>query len=883
MLRNILLCCLCSFFLAKIQAQAYEKGQILVKFDTHINPNAILSDWKANDKPRFTILRPVIANMNIWLLGFDNQNYSHEAILYYLRSQKGVITAQNNHIISKRVVPNDSDFAQQWQYINNGSNGGVADADIDADSAWAVTTGGTTALGDTVVVCVIDDGIDLTHQDFGGNIWRNRYEVPNNNIDDDNNGFVDDYAGWNAYDNNDDVSGGSHGTSVAGIVGARGNNGLGVAGVNWQVKLMLVNGGGNEADALAAYAYPLAMRRQYNQTGGQAGAFVVATNASWGVDDLRAADAPLWCAIYDSLGAEGVLNVGATTNSNTNVDVDGDMPTSCGSDYLIAVTNIRRNDSKEPAAGYGAISVDLGAFGSAVWTTETGNTYGAFGGTSGASPHVAGAVGLIFSVPCPRLAVRALIDPQGTALLVKNFILNGVDANVSLQNISLTEGRLNLNRSIQLAMQSGCAVSGCYEPFYAQADQINGTNMRIHWPAVNDAESYELRYRLKNTNVWQTINTLDTFLLLNNLIVCSEYEIQLLSDCDTAQSAYTRSFVFKTGDCCRSPFGVVVANVDSFKITLSLNLDTFVDNYRLYLYDDAGLVDSFNFNTNLSPIVANLNPCTNYSFNLLSQCAVNVNNVPAPTVQFKTKGCGACEDLAYCATTGGTDADYEWIEQVQIGTIIHQSGANDGYGNFTGSIYTTTLTVGSPIPFSFNLSQANSSPTWRWLLWVDTNQDGIFSSNELLNNSGALTAQNYDDSLRLPLNTFAGLTRLRISMKWGNSIATACSTYTYGEVEDYCVFIENPIAVQENNSDNFVQIFPNPFDNQINLRAAQLNADKIRVEMLNCLGQSVFNRLYSAHNGEWLQTIPTDQLNNGVYWLKITLDDKIIHTKMLIK
>ena len=195
-----------------------------------------------------------------------------------------VMMCQLNHIIDQRVtVPNDPQYNQQWQYDNDGSNGGTVNADIDAPEAWDITTGGLTATGDTIVVCVIDDGIDVNHSDFGDNLWVNYAEIPNNNIDDDNNGFVDDYLGWNADDNNDDIgnSNGSHGTPVAGIVGAKGNNGIGVAGVNWDVKLMIVPGGGNEAQALAAYDYPYTMRKIYNQTNGAQGAFVVSTNASW--------------------------------------------------------------------------------------------------------------------------------------------------------------------------------------------------------------------------------------------------------------------------------------------------------------------------------------------------------------------------------------------------------------------------------------------------------------------------------------------------------------------------------------------------------------------------------------------------------------------------
>src|SRR5690606_27888318 len=142
--------------------------------------------------------------------------------------------------------------------------------------------------GDTIVVAIIDDGINPNHPDIQGNLWNNRHEIAGNGIDDDLNGYVDDVLGWNTYSTpmNDNITGGSwgggHGTPVAGIVGAKGDNNVGVAGVNWNVKLMIIVGGGDQADALTAYGYVLASRKQYNETNGEKGAFIVSTNASWG-------------------------------------------------------------------------------------------------------------------------------------------------------------------------------------------------------------------------------------------------------------------------------------------------------------------------------------------------------------------------------------------------------------------------------------------------------------------------------------------------------------------------------------------------------------------------------------------------------------------------
>ena len=359
-------------------------------------------------------LRPVSEPMRIYRVSFNHHVVQQKDMLHLFRTHPDIAVAQNNHIISRRATtPNDPQFADQWQYINTGANGGVVGADLDADLAWDITTGGVTALGDTIVVCVIDDAPDLNHEDLAENYWVNHHEIPGNGQDDDNNGFIDDVVGWDADAGNGNLSVGfsSHGTSVCGIVGAKGNNGVGVAGVSWDVKVMAVSGGGNEAQALAAYAYPLALRKQWNATNGALGAYVVATNASWGIDFGQPADAPLWCAMYDTLGLYGILNCGATINGNTDVDVDGDLPTACASEFLISVTNMDNTDTKVNQAGYGATTIDLGAFGEDTYTTRNNNNYDGFGGTSGATPHVTGTIGLMYSAPCPNLMAYANAAP----------------------------------------------------------------------------------------------------------------------------------------------------------------------------------------------------------------------------------------------------------------------------------------------------------------------------------------------------------------------------------------------------------------------------------------------------------------------------------------
>jgi subtilisin family serine protease len=292
------------------------------------------------------------------------------------------------------------------------------------------------------------------------NIWKNRFEIPDDAVDNDQNGYVDDFVGLNILTGNDQHKTLIHGTSVAGIIGAHGNNGLGISGVNWNVRIMLLSGTEHESELLEAYQYILDMRKRYNDSNGSEGAFVVATNLSAGINFAKPEDHPLWCAVYDQLGEEGILNACATTNSNTFVDEEGDMPTTCPSDFLIAVTNVDDEDEKVFNAGYGEIHIDLGAPGTSTLTTGLSDDYTSFPGTSAATPHVTGAIALLYSAPCDAFIEGARIDPKSTARMIKNFLLSGSDTISTLVDKSVSGGRLNVYNSLVLINEFCGGTSG---------------------------------------------------------------------------------------------------------------------------------------------------------------------------------------------------------------------------------------------------------------------------------------------------------------------------------------------------------------------------------------------------------------------------------------
>lgn len=422
-------------------------GEMLVQLEPGSDIKNLLPAIRRQVDTYWWYKKAVAAEWNIHLLGYEEFATNPEAVLEAVRRTPGIQSAQFNHrAVERSIEPNDPEWWRQDDMTL-----------IGAPDAWESSTGGLTGAGDTIVVAILEKGILLTHPDIAPNRWYNRAETPGNDLDDDNNGYADDYGGWDARNGGDGTGGNNnHGTAVTGIVGARGNNALGVTGVNWNVKLMGISNVEYEDEIIGAYNYAGKARRLYNQTNGAKGAFVVATNASFGLDKEHAAEHPLWCAVYDSLGKVGILSVGATTNANVNVDIEGDMPTSCASEFLITVNNVNKLGSKSPATGYGAVSIDLGAPGNETYTTANAGlnnpTYGTLGGTSSATPHVTGAVALLYSMPCDLFTQDALTQPADCARRVRDIILDHVEPEATLDGITTTGGYLHIGNSLEAVL-----------------------------------------------------------------------------------------------------------------------------------------------------------------------------------------------------------------------------------------------------------------------------------------------------------------------------------------------------------------------------------------------------------------------------------------------
>lgn len=280
-----------------------------------------------------------------------------------LEGSSAIAEAELDQVMSIELTPNDPYYPGMWGLNNSGQAGGTPGVDIGAEQAWDFGTGS----GD-VVVAVADQGVQITHPDLRDNIWVNVDEIPGNGIDDDGNGFVDDVNGWDWF--NDDASvydvleGEKHGTHVAGTIGAAGNNGYGVTGVTWDVRIMPlkflsgITGSGSGYDAAAAIVYA----------------------ADNGADIVNCSFTGNYMSVFDDAvryaASKGVLVVAAAGNSAINIDVSPKVPASVPSTNVVAVMATDRNDAVASFSNYGPATVDLAAPGVDVTSTLPVTTAG---------------------------------------------------------------------------------------------------------------------------------------------------------------------------------------------------------------------------------------------------------------------------------------------------------------------------------------------------------------------------------------------------------------------------------------------------------------------------------------------------------------------------
>ena len=388
------------------------------------------------------------------------------------RQQPDVLDAEPNYILKADVTPNDPRYVGDQQYALNL---------MGAPQAWDTRTGSTGP--DRVVIGVIDQGIDFNHPDLAANIWINPGEVAGNGVDDDGNGFTDDVRGFNFVNNNGTIFSGSasedHATHVAGIAGGVGNNGIGIAGVNWSVGLMSLkfldqNGFGDTSDAIDACQYARTMRNLWETTGHTKGANVRIVNGSFGggLFSQQFFDA------INQLNGAGILFVAAAGNiDNGTLEPNNDLvphfPSNFDAPNIISVAATTTLDTLADFTHFGGTTVDIGAPGESILSTTPLNTFSIFDGTSMAAPQVSGAAALLWAQ-----------NPNLTVQQVKNLLMANGTVVSNFSGKVLSGRRLHVGNSMQGLISGDATPPGTVGSFHINSQ--NGRTVNVGWTASGD-------------------------------------------------------------------------------------------------------------------------------------------------------------------------------------------------------------------------------------------------------------------------------------------------------------------------------------------------------------------------------------------------------------
>ncbi len=387
--------------LLQLDQTQYSSDHFLVQFREGTSTAAALSTAVAGA----TITKQVSSDG--WYQATVTAGGNLNSALQAFQNLTTVAMATPDFRVQLTATPNDANYANQWALENTN------DADIDASQAWNY---GTTS---SVVVAVIDTGVDYTHTDLAANIWTNTREIAGNGVDDDRNGYADDIRGWNfVTETNNPMDDNGHGTHVAGTIGAVGNNGIGISGLAWNIKIMALkfmdaNGSGMLSDAVAAIDYA-----RVN------GAKII--NASWGGGGFSTA---LQSAITRFQNAGGIF-VAAAGNEGANNATTASYPANYAG--VISVAASTSSDTLASFSNYGT-NVDIAAPGQNILSTIPGNRYASYSGTSMAAPHVAGALALLWGQ-----------SPALTATQLVSAVLSNTDAVLTNRT---QYGRLNVGKA----------------------------------------------------------------------------------------------------------------------------------------------------------------------------------------------------------------------------------------------------------------------------------------------------------------------------------------------------------------------------------------------------------------------------------------------------
>ncbi len=595
-----------------------------------------------------------------------------------LQQHPGIQYAEPNYIYRASYVSNDSSYTagNLWgMYSNDNPSAGPAGTTNQfgsaAEQAWRDGFIGSSST----IVGVIDTGIQIDHPDLAANIWTNPYEVPNDGLDNDGNGYADDVHGWDFADGDNSVydsPADDHGTHVSGTITGTGGNGIGVAGVNWNATIIsgkFLNPSGTTANAILAVDYFTDLKIRHGMN-------IVATNNSWGGGGysqglhsaiIRHAKSNI---LFVAAAGNAAANNDTTANypSNYNTTVATTTETAASYDGVIAVASIDSAGALSGFSSYGATTVDIGAPGSGVLSTVPVSSYAYYDGTSMATPHVTGALALYSSVQS--------VAPTGAAL--KSAILNSAVPTTSLNGKVATNGRLNVYNAIRSSKfiyldrtVYGSTSLVTITVSHATANSSSTTAETVTTQISSTTEGSPLSVTLTETGVNTGIFSGTVQLAPGTPVTDALLQVV---HADVITATYPALGLTDTAVVDALPPGItnILVTPTSGTADISWNTDEPASSFVRYGTNPLALtmsVSASGYRLNHSLLLTGLNPDTTYFYQIVSQDEAG-NTATTPTASFTTL---SRPQILFVDDDGGATYERFYDAALQANSVLFDS------------------------------------------------------------------------------------------------------------------------------------------------------------------------------------------------------------------
>ena len=643
------------------------------------------------------------------------------AVVQRLKHHPDVEYAELNQIYYPSVIPNDPQYSQLWGMPK-----------ISAEQGWEMEMGSK-----DVVVGVIDTGFDYTHPDLAANIWTNPNEIAGNGVDDDGNGYIDDIHGISAInDNGDPQDTHYHGTHVAGTIGATGNNGEGVVGVNWNTSMVgcsfLSGQGGTTADAIQCIDYMVDLKNR--------GVNIRVLNNSWGGGSFSQS---LKDAIIAADNAD-MLFVAAAGNDARDNDTTDAFPANYDVPNVMSIASTNSNDELSSFSQWGATTVDMGAPGSSVYSTVPGG-YDTLSGTSMATPHVAGAAALVLAS-----------DLTLTTAEIKNILMTSGDALSSLDGLTVSGKRLNVETALTMAGAGGPGYYLLTTPSSRTVNQGAPTDYTINMNAVGGytgTATFTANAPGLNADISFSNSSVDTD---------GSTVMTVQTSANTALGEYTITVNATDGNITES------TDLELLVYPEGTYTGVFENNTPVAIPDNNSQgVDSV-INVPMNLTITDLTVNVDISHTYISDLIVTLTSPEGKTVTLHNREGGSSDNIVASYNLEDYDLDEafgDWVLNVSdnvgvdTGTLNNWSMEITG-GSAPGTNLPPTITVASPMEDSLHLpgdtinfsaeaidsEDGNISQNLTWTSSIDgvIGTGGDFTRNDLSEGSHEITLESTD-------------------------------------------------------------------------------------------------------------------------------------------